>query len=81
MFTPDQYQLLDFGDGRRLERFGGVTLDRPCPAAEHVAAADPAAWPQADARFDRTDSERASGRAAANCPSDGPSPADRSCWN
>ena len=24
MFTPDQYQLLDFGDGRRLERFGAV---------------------------------------------------------
>jgi len=58
MFTPDQYQLLDFGDGRRLERFGGVTLDRPCPAAEQIARADPAAWPQADARFDRSDSER-----------------------
>ena len=58
MFPPDQYQLLDFGDGRRLERFGGVTLDRPCPAAEQIVPADPAAWPEADARFDRTDSER-----------------------
>lgn len=58
MFTPNQYQLLDFGGGRRLERFGGVALDRPCPAVEHVAPADQAAWPQADARFDRTDSER-----------------------
>ena len=53
MFTPDQYQLLDFGEGRRLERFGEVTLDRPCPAAEQIARADPAAWPLADARFDR----------------------------
>ena len=58
MFAPDQYQLLDFGDGRRLERFAGVTLDRPCPAAERIAPADQAAWRQADARFDRTDSER-----------------------
>ncbi|MGO8691332.1 MAG: class I SAM-dependent methyltransferase [Thermoguttaceae bacterium] len=53
MFTPDQYELLDFGKGRRLERFGEVTLDRPCPAAEQIARADPAAWPLADARFDR----------------------------
>jgi len=57
MFTPDQYELLDFGDGRRLERFGNVTLDRPCPAAEHVLPADPAAWDKADARFDRTDAD------------------------
>lgn len=29
-----QYQLLDFGHGRKLESFGGVVLDRPSPAAE-----------------------------------------------
>ena len=29
-----QYELLDFGDGRKLERFGEVVVDRPCPAAE-----------------------------------------------
>jgi 23S rRNA (cytosine1962-C5)-methyltransferase len=57
MFTPDQYQLLDFGDGRRLERFGGIVLDRPCPAAEKIERADPGAWADADARFDRTDDE------------------------
>jgi 23S rRNA (cytosine1962-C5)-methyltransferase len=57
MFTPDQYQLLDFGDGRRLERFGQITLDRPCPAAEGVAQSDPVAWRQADARFDRSDGD------------------------
>jgi 23S rRNA (cytosine1962-C5)-methyltransferase len=57
MFTSDQYELLDFGRGRRLERFGDVTLDRPCPAAEHVPPADPAAWEKADARFDRTDAD------------------------
>ncbi|MCC7339329.1 MAG: class I SAM-dependent methyltransferase [Pirellulaceae bacterium] len=32
-WSPDQYSLLDFGAGRKLERFGNVVLDRPCPAA------------------------------------------------
>ena len=57
MLSPDQYQLLDFGDGRRLERFGDVTLDRPCPVAEQMPRANPAAWTMADARFERSDSE------------------------
>jgi 23S rRNA (cytosine1962-C5)-methyltransferase len=57
MFTPDQYQLIDFGGGRRMERFGPWLLDRPCPAAEHIARAQPDAWQQADARFDRTEGE------------------------
>ena len=57
MFTTDQYELLDFGDGRRLERFGDVTLDRLCPAAEGLVRADPAAWQRADARFDRGDGQ------------------------
>ncbi len=54
MFSPEMYQLLDFGDGRRLERFGPWVLDRPCPAAEGLARSDPAAWTTADARFERT---------------------------
>ena len=58
MFTPDEYQLLDFGDGRRLERFGPVTFDRPCPAAESVAKADPDAWQRADTRFEGRDTEK-----------------------
>ena len=33
-WSPDQYALLDFGSGRKLERFGNIVLDRPCPAAE-----------------------------------------------
>ena len=51
MFTSDQYQLLDFGQGRRLERFGEYVLDRPCPAVEKSAKSDPASWEQADAYF------------------------------
>ena len=54
MFTAESYQLVDFGDGRRLERFGPLLLDRPCPAAEAAGRSDPAAWQRADARFERT---------------------------
>ena len=57
MFTPDQYQLIDFGGGQRLESFGPWRLDRPCPAVKRIARADPDAWQQADARFDRTEGE------------------------
>jgi 23S rRNA (cytosine1962-C5)-methyltransferase len=57
MFPPDQYQLLDFGEGRRLERFASVRLDRPCPAVERVPKAEPGDW-EADGRFERGDGER-----------------------
>jgi len=53
MFESSQYELLDFGQGRKLERFGPHVLDRPCPAAADIAWADPAAWKQADARYQR----------------------------
>jgi 23S rRNA (cytosine1962-C5)-methyltransferase len=58
MCVTDQYQLLDFGNGRRLERFGQITLDRPCPAAESFQRADPDAWHNADARFEGRDQEK-----------------------
>lgn len=54
----DQYQLLDFGDGRRLERFGPVVLDRPCPAVAGFNQANPALWQQANARFEGREEER-----------------------
>jgi 23S rRNA (cytosine1962-C5)-methyltransferase len=46
------YELIDAGDGRRLERFGEVVIDRPAPMAEE-APRDPSAWARADLRFDR----------------------------
>ncbi|MCI0335481.1 MAG: class I SAM-dependent methyltransferase [Planctomycetes bacterium] len=49
--TTNQYELLDFGDGRKLERFGGVILNRPCPTAEDVAKSRPELWDDATARF------------------------------
>ncbi len=49
---PDQptYQLLDFGNGRKLERFGPWLLDRPCPAADS-APSTPKQWSDATARY------------------------------
>jgi 23S rRNA (cytosine1962-C5)-methyltransferase len=46
------YELVDFGDGARLERFGARTVDRPHPGALG-GRRDPEAWAAADLRFDR----------------------------
>ena len=73
LLTIVDYQLLDFGNGRRLERFGEIVLDRPCPAAEAFQRADSDLWTQADARFEGARSSEASGSIAANCPSAGSS--------
>lgn len=50
------YELLDFGGGRRLERFGDFVLDRPALGTEDVKPARRPLWQQADARYeaDRT---------------------------
>jgi 23S rRNA (cytosine1962-C5)-methyltransferase len=58
MFDPDNYELLDFGDGRKLERFGPHVIDRLSPAAEECAIRDPALWKTAVARFRRTNGEQ-----------------------
>ncbi len=57
MFTNQEYELLDFGDGRRLERFGQFILDRPCPAAEGIEKANPKIWSQAKARYVKREPE------------------------
>ena len=46
-----EYELLDFGDGRKLERFGAWVLDRPCPTAE-AAKKHSSLWGDAAARFE-----------------------------
>ena len=51
MFLSDQYQALDFGENRRLERYGKLVLDRPCPAAEFLKKKSPPRWAMADAVF------------------------------
>ena len=58
----DDYELLDSGDGRKLERFGRCTLVRPCSQALWRPRLAAAAWERADASFDRDDGNRWHGR-------------------
>ena len=58
----DDYELLDSGDGRKLERFGTCVLARPCAQAMWRPALPAAAWGRADASFDREDGNRWHGR-------------------
>ncbi len=48
----DGYELIDLGDGARLERFGDHVADRPHPGAL-APRRDPDRWDEADLRFDR----------------------------
>lgn len=61
MFDSTEYELLDFGAGRKLERFGRYTLDRPCQPAEQADKSQPGLWRSADARFERTEGSDAQG--------------------
>jgi 23S rRNA (cytosine1962-C5)-methyltransferase len=49
--TRENYRLIDFGEGRKLEQFGEVLLNRPCPAADDAAKSTPDQWAGATARF------------------------------
>jgi len=51
LFQTDQYALLDFGEGRKLERFGALVLERPSPAAADVRRVKPELWSTASASF------------------------------
>ncbi|MBQ7176569.1 MAG: class I SAM-dependent methyltransferase [Victivallales bacterium] len=55
--TDDKYQLLDCGDGRKLERFGKYVLDRPCAQAVWRKSIPHSAWAAADAFFTREHNE------------------------
>ncbi len=47
-----EYELIDFGDGRKLESIGGYWIDRPSPAAIDYSRREPTAWRDASAKFD-----------------------------
>ena len=49
----DDYALLDSGNGRKLERFGAVTLARPCSQAVWQPCLPESGWKRAQASFDR----------------------------
>lgn len=57
----DGYELLDSGNGRKLERFGDVILERPCAQAVWKPQRSDL-WNNANARFDRKDGLSWSGR-------------------
>ena len=48
----NEYALLDSGHGRKLERFGPITPDRPCAQAVWHPQ-KPELWSSADAQFTR----------------------------
>ena len=50
--SGDRYQLIDFGDGRKLESLAGYLIDRPSPAAQHLPRSRADSWQNADARYD-----------------------------
>jgi 23S rRNA (cytosine1962-C5)-methyltransferase len=49
------YDLLDSGQGRKLERFGKYILSRPCGQAVWNTLLEKAEWDKADATFSRDD--------------------------
>ena len=58
----DDYELLDSGNGRKLERFGRYVLARPCSQAMWRPVRPAAEWERADASFDREDGNHWHGR-------------------
>lgn len=51
--TKLNYELLDSGDARKLERFGPYIIDRPCPQALWKSTLPTDIWDQAHAWFER----------------------------
>lgn len=56
MFSPDQYELIDFGKdengvGRKLESFAGVVVSRVSPPANSAVRTAKDAWSDCDGRF------------------------------
>jgi 23S rRNA (cytosine1962-C5)-methyltransferase len=58
----DDYALIDSGHGRKLERFGALTLDRPEEQAIWTPRLSPAEWERADAMFTGDVEEEGAGR-------------------
>jgi 23S rRNA (cytosine1962-C5)-methyltransferase len=49
--VDDRYELIDFGDGRKLESLAGRLIDRPAPAAAGLSKASPDRWRRAESYF------------------------------
>ncbi len=53
MKPVDDYELLDSGDGEKLERYGSVTMSRPDPQALWPKKLSKETWDSVHARFER----------------------------
>jgi 23S rRNA (cytosine1962-C5)-methyltransferase len=52
------YELIDFGQGRKLERFGSEVLNRPESMAQNSAKSNPNAWSQSNHIFTETENNK-----------------------
>jgi len=64
----DDYQLIDSGDGRRLEKFGKYTLDRPDPEALWKPSLPDTDWTKAEAVFIKSKTDRGTWTKYKNIP-------------
>lgn len=58
MKNIDDYELLDSGEGEKLERFGPYVLARPCSQAVWKKSLPLKTWQEANATFTRIDDKR-----------------------
>ena len=57
-YENNSYELVDSGDGSKLERFGAYLLDRPCSQAIWKKSQGQEFWKKAHARFERESETR-----------------------
>jgi 23S rRNA (cytosine1962-C5)-methyltransferase len=62
LFNSAEYELLDFGEGQKLERFGAFIVDRPAPAAVGIRTSRSDIWSQAAARYELHGDQRGGDR-------------------
>lgn len=73
VLTPNDwtdYELIDSGNGSKLERFGTYVLSRPDPRALWSPAADQSTWDKADASYIRKSDTSGDWNITNNPPSD-----------
>lgn len=62
----DDFELIDSGAGRKLERYGRIVVDRPEPQAMWTPRLPESEWARADAVFTGEDDDEGHGRWRAN---------------
>jgi len=57
MFDPQQYELIEFGEGTKVERFGGNVVARESPSVEMFDPKSPIDQFEVDASYDSRDGD------------------------